>query len=87
MCVCTHASGRVHLFLVQLLKVVHTCAFVHMLRDVYTCFWCKYRPFMCVCTHAWGHVHLFLVQVLKVVHTCAFVHMLGDVIGIGVTVL
>jgi hypothetical protein len=52
MCICIHAWGRGHLFLVQVLKVVHTCAFVHMLRDVDTCFWCK-------CFRSSIHVRLY----------------------------
>jgi hypothetical protein len=38
--VCSSDQGRpwaLHLLFVQVLKVVHTCAFVHMFREVYTC--------------------------------------------------
>ena len=77
---CTYAYGHGHLFLVQVLKVVHTHAFVHMLMDMNTCFLCKclrlsvhVRLYTCL-----GNLRLLFAQVLNIVRTRVFVHTLMD---------
>jgi hypothetical protein len=73
--------GTLTLVVVQVSRVVHTCAFVHMLRDCDTCSFVQVSRVV----HTCAFVHMLrdcdtcgFVQMSRVVHTCAFVHMLRD---------